>query len=318
MVEQTLGLELAAHRHVVVEPARGEHDSAPCGHGHLPAVLLEDGTGDAVAVGDQTHERGLGPDRHTGLQHTREQSRSDRLTTGDVFPLDGEPGDALRQSLEDAREALVRHAQHEVHPLVVGARRGHGQPRLHQARAQPSAFLTEHRQVERLAFTTASDRRATGQLGVVIGIALRPEELHRRRAPEHVDRRHTVVDEGLAALGRCRAVHHGPDVGVAALEGVPRPRLGQNRIGRNPERTAGAGRRSTDMTASSPRSTPTSRVRSRRGQLPCRYPTRSRAGRPRCHGRGSRAERESSPSKCSFIRGRDDSDRQHTVGPRRR
>ncbi len=247
MVEQTLGLELAPHLHVVVETAGGEHHPATRGHRHLTSVLLDDGTGDTVPVGEQTHQRRLGPHRDTGLQHPREQTGGDRLSTRDVFTLDGETGDTLGEPLEDARKTLVRHAQHEVHPLVVGTGGGHRQARLHEARTQSTALLTEDRQVEGQALAAAADRRTTRQFGVIVGVALGPEQLHGGGALEHLDGGDTVVDEGLAPLDRRRAVDDRPHVGVAALDGVAASRRGEYRIGRHPECTAGTGGRSADV-----------------------------------------------------------------------
>src|SRR5690606_26969012 len=110
---------------------------------------------------------------------------------------------------------------------------------LHAVRPLVLLVLAELAGVERLGLDGPALRAPALVLGVVIGVALRPEELHPLALAEQLHRGGAVVDEGVQALGRDAALGEPVEVGAGRLAAVVVPGRPQRRVVRDPDAAAG-------------------------------------------------------------------------------
>lgn len=145
-------------------------------------------------------------------------------------PISSPPA-PLDEALDDARESLVRDLGNEVHPLVASA----------GDRLEAAQLAAELVQVEGARLDRAARGAAARLFGVVVAVALGPEEAQLGHALKHLDGLVPVLKESLPAFGRSGSFHHGCDVLFATFQGVDGALALEHRVGGNPEGSAGAG-----------------------------------------------------------------------------
>jgi len=208
--------------------------------------MVDDRAGHPLTVGwiiQEPQQRGVGPHRDTGAQHTREQPGHKALTARCISPPEQPAADALSHPLGECRNALARHPHQEIHPPVVGARRRYRDAGLQHAGPKPGAVLAENRGVKWMAFAGAARGAATGLLGVVIGVVAGPEKPQLSRPAQHFDGLRDMGQKLGRSLRRRRAPYHRAQIRGCALGGVVRAGLPQHGGGGQPQGAAGSGGR---------------------------------------------------------------------------
>ena len=166
------------HVRVVLEAARGQHD-APAGpdqRGLAVAGHLD--PGDPAVLSVQAGHRGVQPDRYLLGQQAGPQAGGQGLSHAEHrLPQQAgarQPAEHLRAGQDGPGMAGA-----EAQPPVVGLGDGHAVRCRQVGRVEVGQLGTEHPPVQRHRLDAAPLGQPAGSLGIVVGVARHPGEVHR-------------------------------------------------------------------------------------------------------------------------------------------